>query len=77
MDCEWSEWSWTPCSKPCENGSRNGTRTILQEALNDGAECEDKNVTTESCNQFPCSGMLASDSSDTLVNKSGYKYIPL
>jgi len=38
-DCILSDWSWSPCSTKCGNGFKIGTRTILENAKNDGKLC--------------------------------------
>ena len=38
--CVWTVWEmWSECSTTCEAGSRYRQRTILKEAINNGAEC--------------------------------------
>jgi hypothetical protein len=38
-DCILSDWSWSPCSTKCGSGFKIGTRTILENAKNNGKSC--------------------------------------
>ena len=53
VDCTWSAWSsWSSCSATCGGGYEWRNRTVTQEALNGGIECENctDSSTTGNCN---------------------------
>ena len=59
MNCEWSEYGeWSDCSKTCGGGEKSSTRTILQEPINGGNECEGEDTKIEPCNENSCPGIL-------------------
>ena len=55
IDGGWSEWSWGPCSAPCDGGTRSGTRTCTAPKPScGGKDCVGAAATTEPCNLKPC-----------------------
>ena len=56
VDCVWGAWSaWDSCSASCGGGYQWRNRSIIQEALNGGLECEN---CTDSISSGNC-GILA------------------
>ena len=54
-DCRWGNWgAWDACSKTCDGGVQNSTRTIVQEAENGGSPCLGEPMRNQSCNELPC-----------------------
>ena len=52
VNCKWSKWTaWNSCSATCGGGYQWRNRTIAQEALNGGTECENctDSSTTGNC----------------------------
>ena len=57
VDCKWNEWnSWSVCSKTCDTGSRNRTRTKTDGSVG-GLECSGDAVENQPCNTDECPGM--------------------
>ena len=56
LDCQYSAWNWTPCTKTCGGGTQSGARTIYQEPLNGGQECSGDRSASRDCNTDPCPG---------------------
>ena len=57
-DCIWSLWSnWSPCTASCGQGVQKATRTISQQAENNGKECRGSNTKRKNCIDQPCQGM--------------------
>ena len=54
VNCTWSDWTWSDCSKSCDNGTQNGTRTIDQAAMHGGIECTGPSEKMQSCNTQMC-----------------------
>ena len=57
-DCELSDWNpWTECSKECDEGVTQRTRTITEQVVGDGT-CPDirgpERHQQSPCNSFPC-----------------------
>jgi len=58
--CVWSSWTeWSDCTRTCylpafSTGSRERTRTIEKQALNNGTACEGKPFQHEHCNGDVC-----------------------
>jgi hypothetical protein len=60
VDCEWSEWTESPCSSDC-NGEMTLTRHVIREAECGGKDCDGHSEVDEECNVEECC-----DSSDCL-----------
>ena len=56
VQCEWSAWSVSNCSEPCDGGVRLKTRKKLVEEI--ASTCNGEIVMQESCNEFDCPGIL-------------------
>merc|ERR1712066_928559 len=54
VNCTWSNWTWSSCSKSCGSGTQNGTRTISQPAMYGGSECTGPSSESKSCNPEVC-----------------------
>mmetsp|Transcript_134586 Transcript_134586/g.287970 ORF Transcript_134586/g.287970 Transcript_134586/m.287970 type:complete len:909 (+) Transcript_134586:79-2805(+) len=55
VDCQLSMWSgWSKCSRECNGGIRQRTRSVLREPRNDGEAC-DAIVETQPCHTDACS----------------------
>lgn len=54
VDCIWTDWSWESCSKTCDNGTQNGTRTISQAAEHGGSNCTGLSSNIRDCNTEAC-----------------------
>ena len=54
VDCQVSNWSVGPCSRPCAGGTLTKTRTVTQQAANGGSACpvlsENNTCNLEACN---------------------------
>ena len=62
VNCLWSEWEeWSSCSRSCNGGKKTSNRTILQQAKNNGTECQGNDTRIEKCNSIPCPGTLQFD----------------
>ena len=59
IDCEVSPWSeWSTCSKPCDFGQSQRSRSVTKEARRGGSVCPIPLNATKACNTFPCSKFL-------------------
>ena len=57
VDCVWSTFgNWSECSKSCGEGEKTSVRTILQQPLFGGTQCEGNATKSEICNDTPCPG---------------------
>lgn len=55
VDCVWGLWqAWTTCSRQCDGGSQNRTRSYIPEQ-NHGKPCTGTSREVQQCNWFPCS----------------------
>ena len=54
VDCQWSEWQYSPCSKTCGSGVKVISRTEKVKALNGGRPCFGDGTKTELCNIQDC-----------------------
>ena len=54
VNCEWNEWKIGQCSKSCDGGLRNKTRTIMTKESNKG-KCEGNATVQETCSLNNCS----------------------
>ena len=55
INCKWSPFGeWTGCTATCGAGLKQRSRTVLQEAINDGRECVGCRVEIEICNVQEC-----------------------
>eukprot|EP00057_Strongylocentrotus_purpuratus_P020002 XP_011674476.1 PREDICTED: uncharacterized protein LOC754362 [Strongylocentrotus purpuratus] len=56
----WSNWlPWSPCSVPCEGGTRNTSRECTNPPPNDyGQPCHGENTKQEPCNIQDCPGCI-------------------
>ena len=54
VNCKWSEWKIGQCSKSCDGGLRNKTRTIRTKESNKG-KCEGNATFQETCSLNNCS----------------------
>ena len=55
INCKWSSFGeWTQCTTTCGAGLKQRSRTVLQEAINDGRECVGCRVELEICNVQEC-----------------------
>jgi len=53
--CVWSIWTeWPTCSSTCGVGSKQRTRDVETEAINDGTDCLGDKTETAACNTDPC-----------------------
>ena len=53
--CVWSIWTeWPTCSSTCGVGSKQRTREVETEAINDGTDCLGDKTETATCNTDPC-----------------------
>ena len=58
-NCKWAPYSeWSECSKPCDGGSQNRTRTLQQTAAHGGVDCVGESTQFRDCNLHGCPGML-------------------
>ena len=62
-DCIWTEWgSWSECTKTCREGENAGstkrTRTLSQDALNNGT-CLGSDEESKKCNDVCCRKFLS------------------
>ena len=56
VDCQWGEYGeWSKCSQECGGGTQIRTRSVLQEAKNNGKTCKGHPTQTRECNLTPCS----------------------
>lgn len=54
VDCSVSSWgAWTPCSRSCGGGTQSRSRTVIEEAQNDGFECP-PTYALQACNEEDC-----------------------
>ena len=61
VNCEWGQWKLGECSKTCDSGVRNNTRSkIVNEAHN--GKCEGNDTVQEACSMQNCSGKLTKKS---------------
>ena len=56
VHCEWNDWNFGTCSKPCGGGERTNNRDKKVSAEHEGDECEGASSITESCNVQECPG---------------------
>ena len=56
VDCIWDKWQVGQCSKSCDGGERQITRSRKVEASHGGYDCEGPSNITESCNVEGCPG---------------------
>ena len=50
INCKWSPFGeWTICTATCGAGLKQRSRTVLQQAINDGRECVGCRVEIEIC----------------------------
>ena len=57
VNCQWSSYGErSECTKTCGGGEMISNRTILQQALDGGQECEGNELKIEKCNETPCPG---------------------
>ena len=56
VDCQWSEWTITPCSASCGKGYREKIRSKTVEEK-DGGVCSGENVEKAYCNHKECIGI--------------------
>ena len=55
INCKWSPFGeWTGCTATCGAGLKQRSRTVLQEAINDGRDCVGCRVEIEICNVQEC-----------------------
>ena len=55
INCKWSPFGeWTMCTATCGVGLKQRSRTVLQQAINDGRECVGCRVEIEICNVQDC-----------------------
>ena len=52
VDCQWSEWTISPCSTTCGKGKRKKIRIKIVEEK-DGGVCNGQDVEKEFCNFLP------------------------
>ena len=57
VNCEWSEWKIGQCSKSCDGGLRNKTRTIMTKESNKG-KCRGNATVQETCSLNNCSSQF-------------------
>ena len=57
VNCEWNEWKIGQCSKSCDGGLRNKTRTIMKKESNKG-KCEGNATAQETCSLNNCSSQF-------------------
>ena len=55
IDCEWGEWIAGQCSKSCNTGIRNSTRTKTVNEMYNG-QCVGNDTFQEDCNIQECPG---------------------
>ena len=65
IDCEWNEWQYGECSRPCGGGKRINTRTKKTEEKYGGSCKKEAYVWTQECNPQPCQRMFLG------IDKSG------
>ena len=56
MNCRWSSWRWSQCSKNCGRGVKYGTRRIVCHVKNGGKRCTGGSKMTQSCFVRSCGG---------------------
>ena len=61
VDGEWSDWSWSSCSKTCGKGTQTGKRKcVFPEPYNKGEYCPGSSSQTQVCNNGNCAGEWSS-----------------
>ena len=54
INCEWSSWSWSPCSATCGPGVEVGRRFVTRYSDLGGRPCGSETRRTRSCNLGAC-----------------------
>ena len=68
IDCEWGEYGrWTDCSQSCGNGLKFRTRSIVQEAQNEGKQCLGCEQEIGVCNLSECLSKGIIDNNRTAI----------
>ena len=58
VDCQWTTWECSECSKTCVGGYKNCNRTIITEAKHDGVPCSGTDSgKSETCLGVECPGI--------------------
>ena len=70
--CIWNEWGpWGSCTKSCDGGTKERSRTIKTKARDGGQECEESAHNTTTCNTNECSTNTELDQTDFMYMMIG------
>ena len=56
VNCEWTDWEISECSKTCGGGKRTKARDTKIKASHNGKECSGLAIVDEDCNMQFCPG---------------------
>ena len=58
VDCQWTTWECSECSKTCSGGYRNCNRTMITQAKHGGQPCSGTETgKSEACSEVECPGI--------------------